>query len=105
VLRRKFRCKREKVIGDWRRLHNEDLRNMYDSPDIITVIKSRRMGWAGHVARMGAIINAYNILVGKSEGTRPSHRWKDNIKIDLRETLWEVEWIHVAQDRDSGGLL
>jgi hypothetical protein len=71
VLRRIFGSRRDEVTGDWRKLHNEELHNLYSSPNIITVIKSRRMRWAGHVARMGAKRNAYRILVGKPEGKRP----------------------------------
>jgi hypothetical protein len=64
VLRRIFRPKRDKVTGEWRKLHNEELRDLYSSPSIIRIIKSRRMRWAGHVARMGEKINAYRLLVG-----------------------------------------
>jgi hypothetical protein len=77
------------VTGDWRKLHNEELHNLYSSPSIIRMIKSRRMRWSGHVARMGETRNAYRILVGNPEGKRPLGRprrgWVDNIKIDLRE--------------------
>jgi hypothetical protein len=76
------------VKGDWRKLHNEELHKLYSSPNIIRMIKSRRMRWAGHVARMGKTRNAYRILVGKPKGKRPLGRprrkWVDNIKIDLR---------------------
>jgi hypothetical protein len=79
------------VTGDWRKLHNAELYelyNLYSSPNIIRMIKSRRTRWAGHVARMGEKRNAYRILVGKAEGKRPlgrrRRRWVDNIKIDLR---------------------
>jgi hypothetical protein len=77
------------VTGDWRKLHNEELHNLYSSPSIIRMIKSRRMRWAGHVARMGAKRNAYSILTGNPEGKRPLGRPRrrrvDNIKMDLRE--------------------
>jgi hypothetical protein len=78
-------------------MHNEELHNLYSSPNIIGMIKSRRMRWAGHVARMGETRNAYRILVGKPEGKRPlgrpRRRWVDNIKIDLREIGWDgVVW-------------
>jgi hypothetical protein len=77
------------VTGGWRKLHNEELHNLYSSPSIIRIIKSRRMRWVGHVARMGEKKNAYWILVGKLEGKRPlrrrRRRWVGNIKLDLRE--------------------
>jgi hypothetical protein len=88
VLRRKFGPKRDEVIGGWRKLHNEELHNLYCSPKIIRMIMSRRMRWAGHVGRMGEKRKAYRILVGKPEGKkplgRPRRRWEDNIKTDLR---------------------
>jgi hypothetical protein len=74
VLRRIFGLKRDEVMGDWRKLHNEELHNLYSSPNIIRMIKSRRMRWAWHVARMGENRNAYSILVGKPEGKRPLGR-------------------------------
>jgi hypothetical protein len=81
------------VTGDWRKLHNEELHNLYSSPSIITMIKSRRIRWAGHVARMREKRNAYRILVGKPEGRRPlgrpRHRCVGNIKMDLREIGWD----------------
>jgi hypothetical protein len=87
VLRRIFGPKRDEVIGGWRKLHNEELHNLYCSP--IRIIKSRRMRWAGHVSRMREKRNAYRILVGKPEGNRPlgrPRRWrKENIKMDLRK--------------------
>jgi hypothetical protein len=86
------------VTGDWRKLHNEELQNLYSSPNIIRMIKSRRMRWAGHVARRGESRNAHRILVGKPEGKRPlgrpRRRWLDNIKINLREIGWDgMDWI------------
>jgi hypothetical protein len=88
-LRRIFRLKRDEVTGGWRKLRNEELHSLYSSPSIIRMIKSRRMRWAGDVARMGEKRNAYRILVGKLEGKRPQRRprrrWVDNIKMDLRE--------------------
>jgi hypothetical protein len=93
VLRRIFGPKRDEVTGGWRKLHNEELHCLYSSPSIIRVIKSRRMRWAGHVARMGEVRNAYSILVGRPEGRRPlgrtRRRWEDNIGMDLREIGFE----------------
>jgi hypothetical protein len=87
VLRRIFGPKRDEVTGEWRRLHNEELNDQYSSPNIIRVIKSRRM-WAVHVARMGEGRGAYRIWVGRPEGRRPlgrpRRRWEDNIKMDLQ---------------------
>jgi hypothetical protein len=92
VLRRIFEPKRDEIIGGWRKLHNEELHNLYWSPSIIRMIKSRRMRWAGHVAWIGEKRNAYRILVRKPEGKRPlgrpRRRWEDNIKMDLREIVW-----------------
>jgi hypothetical protein len=105
VLRRIFGPRRDEVTGGWRNLHNEELHGLYCSPSIIRVIKARRMRWAGHVARMGEVRGAYNILVGRPEGRRPlgrpRRRWGDNIKMDLSEIgFGDVDWIHWAQDRD-----
>jgi hypothetical protein len=92
VLRRIFGPKRDEVTGEWRRLHNENLCNLYSSPKIIRVIKSRRLRWTGHVARMGERRGAYRALVGKPEERRslrrPRRRWEDNNKMDLREVGW-----------------
>jgi hypothetical protein len=106
VLRRMFGPRRDEVTGDWRKLHNEELHNLYSSPNIIRMIKSRRIRWAGHVARMGETRNVYRILVGKPEGKRPlgrpRRRWLDNIKMDLGEIGWDDrDWICLAQDRDQ----
>jgi hypothetical protein len=93
------------VTGGWRKLHNnEELHGLYSSPNIVRVIKARRMRWAGHMARMGEAWGAYNILVGRPEGRRqlgrPRHRWEDNIKMDLRKIgFGDVDCIHLAQDR------
>jgi hypothetical protein len=105
VLRRIFGTKRDEETEDWRKLLNEELHILYFSPNIIRMIKSGRMRWAGHVARMGVSRNAYRILVGKPEGKRPLGRLRrrrvDNIKIDLREIGWDgMDWIDLAQDRD-----
>jgi hypothetical protein len=93
------------VTGEWRKLHNEELHDLYSSPSIIRIMKARRMRWTGHVARMGKNRNAYRLLVGKPEGRRPpgrpKRRWLDNIRMDLVEKGWgDVDWIGLAQDRD-----
>jgi hypothetical protein len=96
VLRRIFGPKRDEVTGEWRKLHNGELHNLYSSPDIIRQNKSRRMRWAGHVARMGEGRNVYRVLVAKPEGKRrlerPRYRWVDGIKMDLREIGWGGVW-------------
>jgi hypothetical protein len=100
-VRRIFGPKRDGVTGGWRKLHNEELHSLYSSLSIIRIIKSRRMRWAGHVARMGEKRNVYRLLVGKPEG-RPRRRWIDNIKMDLLERgVNVVDWIGLAQDRYS----
>jgi hypothetical protein len=80
------------LMGKWRKLHNGELHNLYTPPDIIRQIKSRRIRWAGHVARMGEGRNVYRVLVGKPEGKRPlgrpRRRWEIGIKMDLREIGW-----------------
>jgi hypothetical protein len=93
------------VTGEWRKLHKEELRDLYSSPSIIRIIKSRRMRWAGHIVRMGEKNNAYRLYVGKPEGKRPLGRprlrWVDNIRMDLGEVGWgDVDWICLAQDRN-----
>jgi hypothetical protein len=110
VLRRIFGPRRDEVTGKWRKLHNEELRELYSSPSIIRIIKSRRMGWAGHVARMREKKNGYRLLVGKPEGKRllgrPRRRWVDNIRMDLGEVEWgDVDWIVLAQDRSRWRVL
>jgi hypothetical protein len=104
VLRRIFGPKRDEVTGEWRKLHNEELCHLYCSPSIIRIIKLRRIRWVGHVARMGEKRNAYRLLVGKTEGKgplgRPRCRLVDNIKMDLGEVGWAVDWIGLAQDRN-----
>jgi len=106
VLRRIFGPRRDEVMGDWRRLHNEELNDLYSSPNSVRVIKSRRMRRAGHVARMGEERGVYRVLVGKPEGTRPlgrpRRRWVDNIRNDLQEVgCGYMDWIELAQDRDE----
>jgi len=106
VRRRIIRRMREEAAGGWRRLRNEELYNMYNWPNIVRVIKSRNMRWVRNVARMGAMRNAYNILVGKPERKRPlgkpRRRWEYNIRIDLREIGLEgVDWMHLVQYTDQ----
>jgi hypothetical protein len=106
VLRRIIEPKRNEVSGCWRKLHYEELHNLYSSPIIIRMIKSKRTRWAEHVARMRAKRNVYRVLVGKPQGKRPlggpKCRWLDNIIIDLREIGWDdMDWIDLAQDRDQ----
>jgi len=104
VLRRIFGPKRAEVTGEWRKLHNEELRDLYTLPNIVRVVKSRRMRWAGHVARMGKGSVVHRVLVGKPEGKsplgKPRRRWEDNIKMDLREVGGVGDWMELAQDRD-----
>jgi hypothetical protein len=94
VLRGIFGLKRDKVTGEWRKLHSGELHNLYSSPDIIRQIKSRSMRWEGHVARMGEGRNVYRVLMGKAEGKRPlgrpSHRWEDGIKWTLGRLVGRV---------------
>jgi hypothetical protein len=105
VLRRIFGPRRDKVTGEWRKLLNEELNGLYSSPNVVRLIKSSRMWWAGHVARMGKRRGVYRVLVEKPERKRllgrPRHRWEDNIKIDLQQVGYRVvDWIELAQDRD-----
>ena len=105
VLRRVFGPKRDEVTGEWRKLHNEELSDLYSLPNIVRVVKSRRMRWAGHVARMGEGRGVHRVLMGKPEGKRPfgrpRRRWEDNIKMDLREVGGGGgDWMELAQDRD-----
>jgi hypothetical protein len=87
VLRKMFGPKRDEVTGEWKKLHKEELRDLYSSPSIIRIIKSGRLRWVGHLARMGEKRNSYRLLVGKPEGKRPlgrpRRRWVDNIRMDL----------------------
>jgi hypothetical protein len=103
VLKKIFGPKREED-GSWRQLHNDELHSLYSSPNIVRVIKSRRMRWAGHVACMEEGRGVYRVLVGRPEGKRPlgrrRRRWQDNIKLDLRENgIYGANWIQLAQDR------
>jgi len=105
VLRRIFGLRRDEVTGEWRRLQNEELNDLYSSPNIVRVIKSRRMRLDGHVALMGEERGVYRVLVGKPEGKRPlgrpRRRWVDNITMDLQEVgCGYMDWIGLAQDRD-----
>jgi hypothetical protein len=102
VLRKIFGPKREED-GSWRKLHNDELHSLYSSPNIVRAIVSRRMRWAGHVARMGKGRGVYRVLVGRLEGKRPlgrpRRRWEYNIKMDLREIgIDGTNWIQLAQD-------
>jgi len=104
VLRRLFGPRRDEVTGEWRRLHDEELNDLYSSPNILRVIKSR-MRWVGHVARIDEEWRVYWFLVGKPEGkrplARPRRRWVDNIRIYLQGVgCWHMDWIGQAQDRD-----
>jgi len=106
VLRKVFGPKRNEVTVEWRQLHNEELNDLHSLPNIVRVVKSRRIRWAGHVARMGEDRCVYRVLVGKPEGKRPlgipTRRWEDNIKMDLQEVgVGRGDWMELAQDRDS----
>jgi hypothetical protein len=104
VLRGIFGPKTDEVTGEWRKLHSGELRNLYSSPNIIRRIKSRRMSWAGHVARMGEGRNVYRVLVGKPKGKRPlgrpRRRWKDGIRVDLGQIGWAMwsgfAWLRIG---------
>jgi hypothetical protein len=105
VVRRIFGPKRDEVTGEWRKLHNEELHDLYSLPSIIRVIKSRRIKWAGHAAQMGEKRNACRLFVGKPEGKkplgRPRCRCVDNIRMELGEVGWgDVDWVGLAQDRN-----
>ena len=106
MLRGIFGPRRDEVTGEWRRLHNKELNDLYSSPNIVREINySRRMRWAGHVARMGEVRGVYTVLVGKPEGKRsmgrPRRKWVDNIRTDLQEVgCAYMSWIGLAQDTD-----
>ena len=104
VLRRIFGPRRIDVTGEWRKLHNEELNDIYSSSNIVQVIKSRRMRWAGHVACVGDSKAVYRVVMGRSEGKRPlgrpRRRWVDNIKMNIQEVGWVgVDWLELTQDR------
>jgi hypothetical protein len=110
-LRRVFGPKREEVTGEWRKLHNEELNDLYSLPNIVRVLKLRRMRWAGHVARMGEDRGVHRVLVGKPEGKRPMgrprRRWEDNINLDLQEVIGGIvetgwNWLRIGT---GGGYL
>jgi hypothetical protein len=108
VLRRIFGSKRDEVPRERRKLHNEELHYLYSLPNIVRVIKSRRIRWAGYVARMGEERGVYRVLVGKPERKRPlgrpRRRWEDNIRMDLQELgCGGMDWIGLAQDRQVAG--
>jgi hypothetical protein len=103
VLRKIFTPNKEED-GSWRKLHNDELHSLYSLPNIVRVIKTRRMRWAGHVARMWEERGVYRVSVGRPEGKRPlgrpRHRWENNIKMYLREIgIDGRNWIRLAQDR------
>jgi len=105
VLRRIFGPRRDEVTGKWRRLHYEELNDLYTSPNIVRVIRSRRMRWAGHVARIGEERGVHKVLVGKPVGRRPlgrpRRRWVDDIRMDLQQVgCVYMDWIGLAQNRD-----
>ena len=105
VLRRILGPKRDGVTGEWRKLHNEELNDLYSSPNIVPVTKSRRMRWVGHVARMEEGRDVHKVVAGKPEGKRPlgipRRRWEDNIKMDLKEVgLGCGDWMELAKDRE-----
>jgi hypothetical protein len=105
MLRRIFGPKRDEVTGDWRKLHSEELNDLCSSTNIVRIIKLRRIGWAGYVARIRDRRGVYSVLVGEPQGRRPlrrpRRRWKDNIMMDLQEVgFWYVDWMELSQDRN-----
>jgi hypothetical protein len=105
VLRRVFGPRRDEVTGEWGKLHNEELSDLYSLPNIVRVVKSRRMRWAGHVVHMGEGRGVHRVLVGKPDRKRPlgrpRRRCEDNIKMDLQEVRGGCgDWMELAQDRE-----
>jgi hypothetical protein len=105
VLRKILRSKKDEVAGECRKLHNDQLCDLYCSPNIVRLITSRKMRWAGHVARMGDRRGAYKVLMGRPEGkrvhVRRKHRWENKSKVDLQEVGRGImDWIDLGQDRD-----
>jgi len=104
MLRRVFGPKRDEVTGEWKKLPKEEFRDLYSLPNIVRVVKSRRMRWAGHVARKGEGRGVHRVLVGKLEGKRPlgrpRRRLEDNIKMDIQEVGRGGDWMELAEDRD-----
>jgi hypothetical protein len=100
VLKRVFGPKRYEVTGEWRKLHSEEISDLYSLPNIVRVVKSSWMRWAEHVARMGEGRGMHRVLVGKPEGKRPlgrpRHRWEDNIKMDLQEVGNGWSWLRIG---------
>jgi hypothetical protein len=110
VLRRIRRPKRDVVTGEWRKLHNEELNDLFSSVIIIQVIKSRRVRWTGHTARIRERRGKYMVLVGKPKVKRPfgkvRHTWEDNIKIHLQKVVMGImDWVELVQDSDRCGHL
>jgi hypothetical protein len=103
VLSKIFGSRRDELTGEWRKLHNEELNDLYSSPNIVRVVKSSRISWAGHVARMDERRGVYMVLVGKTEGKRrigrPRRRWEDIDGYSGSE-MWSMDWISLALDRD-----
>jgi hypothetical protein len=97
--------KSDEVTGEWRKLHTEEHDDLYPSPNIVRVIKSRRMRWVGHIACMGERRGVYRVLLWKPEGKRlfgrPRRRWEDNIRMDLQKVGYGgMDWIELAEDRE-----
>ena len=110
LLRKILGAKRDEITEEWRKLYNAELHALYSSSNITRNFKSRRLRWAGHVARMKQSRNAYRVLVEKPEGRRslgrPKRRWENNIKMDLREVVSNpVDWMDFAEDRTNGGFI